>query len=146
MQCIAVGSDHRGFEVKDRVIQLLKARGYELRDFGCYDVSPVDYPDIALKVAQEVSKGNFDLGILICGSGIGMSIVANKVKGIRAALCHNPRVAELARRHNNANILCLGALDVNELEEILDIFLLTPFGGGRHKVRVDKIRTIEDHI
>ena len=146
MQCIAVGSDHRGFEVKDRVIQLLKARGYELRDFGCYDVSPVDYPDIALKVAQEVSKGNFDLGILICGSGIGMSIVANKVKGIRAALCHNPRVAELARRHNDANILCLGALDVNELEEILDIFLLTPFEGGRHKLRVGKIRAIEDHI
>jgi ribose 5-phosphate isomerase B len=146
MQCIAVGSDHRGLEVKDRVIQLLKARGYELRDFGCYDVSPVDYPDIALKVAQEVSKGNFDLGILICGSGIGMSIVANKVKGIRAALCHNPRVAELARRHNDANILCLGALDANELEEILDIFLFTPFEGGRHKVRVDKIRAIEDHI
>jgi ribose 5-phosphate isomerase B len=144
MRCIAIGSDHRGFELKGEVVQYLDARGYEFRDFGCYDTSPVDYPDIALKVAQEVVGGNFDLGILICGSGVGMSIAANKVKGIRAALCHNPRVAKLARQHNDANVLCLGILDIEGTEGILDAFLLTPFEGGRHKLRVEKIRVMEE--
>ncbi len=143
MRCIAIGSDHRGFELKGEVFQYLDARGYEFRDFGCYGTSPVDYPDIARKVAQEVVKGNFDLGILICGSGVGMSIAANKVKGIRAALCHSPRVAGLARQHNDANILCLGILGIEGLGEILDAFLLTPFEGGRHKLRVEKIKAIE---
>jgi len=144
MRYIAIGSDHRGLKLKGEVVQYLNARGYEFRDFGCYDASPVDYPDIARKVAQEVTESNFDLGILICGSGVGMSIAANKVKGIRAALCHNPRVAGLARQHNDANILCLGVLDIEGLEGILDAFLLTPFEGGRHKLRVEKIRAMEE--
>ncbi len=143
---IAIGSDHRGFKLKQRVIDLLAASGHNYNDFGCYTEEAVDYPDIAREVGREVANGDYELGILICGTGIGMSIAANKVKGVRAALCCNALCAERARLHNDANILCLGAdIDTGEetLKAILDKFLNTAFEGGRHQRRVDKMKDME---
>ncbi len=142
---IAVGSDHRGIELKQAIIGFLKDLGYEYRDFGCYSSDPVDYPDIAKEVAMAVAEGKFGHGILICGSGIGMSIAANKVRGIRAALCCNLLNAERARLHNDANVLCLGQEIVGR-EMALDIvktYLATTFEGGRHSRRIEKIRDME---
>jgi len=142
---IAVGSDHRGIESKNSIIDLLKKLGHEYSDFGGYSADPVDYPDIAKEVALAVAGRKYDHGILICGSGIGMSIAANKVNGIRAALCCNVLNAERARLHNDANILCLGQ-DIAGQEVAFDIvktYLATSFEGGRHQRRIEKIRDIE---
>ena len=141
---IAVGCDHRGRELKQIVIKLLAEANYEYKDFGTNNDEPVDYPDIAKEVGEAVAGGQYEYGILICGTGIGMSMAANKVRGIRAALCHNTFAARRARQHNNANILCLSAEEGTELApEIVETFLTTDFEGGRHQRRVDKIMEIE---
>ena len=142
---IAVGCDHRGLDVKKLVIRLITEAGHEYEDFGCCQPESVDYPDIAGKVAEAVVGGSFERGILICGTGIGMCIAANKVKGISAALCHNPFTARRARQHNDANVLCLGA-DVVEQDlvgETVCTFLDTEFEGGRHAQRLEKIKALE---
>ncbi len=141
---IAIGCDHNGLEFKQSVIKLITEAGHSYEDFGCYTTDPVDYPDIAKTVAEAVARGDFYRGILICGTGIGMSIAANKVKGVRAALCHNVFSACRARQHNDANILCLGAkVEQEPVAEIVNAFLTCEFDGGRHQRRVDKIRDME---
>ncbi len=142
---IALGSDHRGLELKQAISILLNELGHEYHDFGTHNTDSVDYPDIARKVAIAVSSGAFDYGILICGTGIGMSIAANKLRGIRAALCRDVFDAERARQHNDANILCLGGETVerNLTLDIVKAFLLSTFEGGRHLQRLDKIRSLE---
>ena len=139
---IIIGSDHAGFELKNRYKELLTHElGYEVSDAGAYSTDSVDYPDIARKVASAVSSGEYEKGVLICGAGIGMSIAANRFKGVRAALCHDHFTTEMARKHNNANILVVGARVTGEglALEILKVFLTTEFEGGRHKMRIDKI-------
>ena len=143
---IALGCDHRGLSLKQAIISLVSGVGHTWEDFGCYNASPEDYPDIAQRVAEGVAGGKFDRGILICSTGIGMSMAANKVKGIRAALCHNTFTARRARQHNDANVLCLGG-DVMErdlAEEIVRTFLDTEFEGGRHAHRLEKIKALEN--
>ena len=143
---IAIGCDHRGLNVKQFVIKLITDAGHGYEDFGCYTTDQVDYPDIVKKVAEAVAKRDFEQGILICDTGIGMSIAANKVEGIRAALCHDAFSARRARQHNDANILCLGAGEEQGQEpvaEIVNAFLTGEFEGGRHQRRVDKIRDME---
>jgi len=141
---IAIGSDHRGFKLKQEIIGLLEDAAHRYKDCGCYDESSVDYPDIAKEVAQAVAGGGFEMGILICSTGIGMSIAANKVKGIRAALCCDAFNAARARMHNDANILCLGAdTSVDKYKEIVAAFLDTEFEGGRHQRRIEKIKAME---
>ena len=141
---IAIGSDHRGLNLKPSVIKLITDSGHSYEDFGGYSADPVDYPDIAQKVAEAVAAGNFECGILICGTGIGMSIAANKIRGIRAARCHNAFSASRARQHNDANILCLAAEeDEEQLPEIVNAFLTGEFEGGRHQQRLDKIKALE---
>ncbi|MBO6087552.1 ribose 5-phosphate isomerase B [bacterium] len=138
---VVIGSDHGGFHYKETVIDYLKARNIEFYDVGTYTRESCDYPVIANDVAGRVASGEFNRGILICGTGIGMSIVANKVKGIRAALCGDTYSARVSRAHNNANILCLGERVIGEhlALDIVDIWLKTGFEGGRHKRRVDMI-------
>ena len=143
---VAIGTDHRGVELKKTVVDLLKARGHDYQDFGSYNTESVDFPDFAVKVAEGVGGGEFERGILICDTGIGMCIAANKVKGVRAALCYTAFNARRARQHNNANILCLGAGEEqlqDPVSEILDAFLNTDFEGGRHQRRLDKIKAME---
>lgn len=141
---IAIGCDHRGVELKESAMRWLGAAGHVCRDFGCNSDEPVDYPDIARPVAESVARGGFDRGILICHTGIGMSMVANKVDGVRAALCHDARAAGLTRRHNDANVLCLAAGDGEAgLGAILEAFLTCDFEGGRHQRRIEKISAIE---
>jgi len=143
---VAIGCDHRGVNLKQDVIRLLTDSGHSYKDFGCYTTEPVDYPDIAKEVAEAVAGGDFERGILICNNGIGMSIAANKVKGIRAALCYSAFNARRTRQHNDANILCLGAGEEQKQEpvaEIVGAFLTGQFEGGRHQRRVDKIRIME---
>lgn len=144
---IALGCDHRGLGFKQDIIRMLAEWRYSWEDFGTHDAESVDYPDLARKVSEGVAKGHFSLGILICSTGIGMSIAANKVKGIRAALCHNPFTSYHARLHNDANVLCLGE-DVVEpglREETVRVFLETEFEGGRHSRRVDKMMALEEN-
>jgi ribose 5-phosphate isomerase B len=138
---IAVGSDHAGFEFKKTVLFWLERNGYEIIDMGPHNEESVDYPDFASKVAFAVADGQCDSGILLCGTGIGVSIAANKVKGIRAALACNPEFAILARQHNNANIICLPArfTDAVTIEKTLHNWFSTDFEGGRHEKRVNKI-------
>jgi ribose 5-phosphate isomerase B len=145
MKRIAIGCDHRGFNLKELITSFLRNAGYSHQDFGCYSTESVDYPDIAQKVGKAVASGDFDQGILICNTGIGMCIAANKIKGVRAALCHNVFAAQRARQHNDANVLCLGGEDVDtELAlEIVKTFLTTDFEGGRHARRVNKIKALE---
>ena len=142
---IALGCDHRGLKLKQVIIGLLDELGHDYQDFGGYSTDPVDYPDIAKQVAEAVASGEFDQGILICSSGIGMSIAANKVRGIRAALCCTTFGAERARRHNDANVLCLGqdTLDIASALDIVRVYLSTTFEGGRHLRRLEKIRGLE---
>jgi len=138
---IAIGNDHHGIELKKLVIKLLTEVGHSYQDFGCYTEEAVDYPDIAVKVAEAVARGEFDRGILICGTGIGMCIAANKVKGIRAAQCYNAFTAMRARQHNDAQICCLSAEEGKvRLQAILEKFLTTDFEGGRHIPRINKIK------
>ena len=136
---IAIGADHAGFELKERLISSLSE--HQLKDFGTYTANSVDYPDFAHPVAFAVENAAFDLGILICGSGNGIAITANKHQGIRAAICWNTELASLARKHNNANVLCLPArfISVKEALAIAQTFLTTEFEGGRHANRVNKI-------
>lgn len=141
---IAIGCDHRGLDLKQFVIGLVTDAGHSCHDFGSYTSDSVDYPDIAKEVAEAVAGGDFDRGVLICDSGIGMCIAANKVRGIRAALCPDSFRALCARQHNDANILCLAARDEgNTVSEVVDAFLITQFEGGRHSRRLDKIRAME---
>ena len=142
---IALGCDHRGLKLKQAIMKFLAESGHDYEDFGCYSSDPVDYPDIAKQVGEAVVSGGFDQGILICGSGIGMSIAANKIRGVRAALCCNAFSAERARRHNDANILCLGEDTIEQASalDIVEIYLSTTFEGGRHLRRLEKIRNLE---
>ena len=142
---IAIGSDHRGFDVKRRLTAFLANLGHEVIDVGTEGNESVDYPDFAYQVAARVSKGEVDRGILICGTSIGMCIAANKVKGVRAAPCHDSITAEMSRRHNDANVLCLSADLLGEelIDRMARIWLETEFEGGRHARRVDKITKIE---
>jgi ribose 5-phosphate isomerase B len=141
---IAIGADHRGVDFKQYVINLLKEMGYSYEDFGSFSAEAVDYPDIAKAVGESVAAARFDYGILICGTGIGMSIAANKIKGIRAALCCDILGARRARAHNDANIICLGAERGKEgVSDILTLFFSTPYEGGRHQRRLDKIHRME---
>ena len=143
---IVLGADHRGYSAKERIKQLLQGQGHEIIDVGTDSPKAFDYPDAAYPAAKRVAVGDAELGILLCGSGIGMCIAANKVAGVRAALCHDELTTEMARRHNNANILCLPADLVGEAlaKRIVDVWLRTPFEGGRHENRIKKIRDIED--
>ncbi|HTE01700.1 MAG TPA: ribose 5-phosphate isomerase B [Mucilaginibacter sp.] len=136
---IAIGADHAGFDYKEAISKWLKAEN--LKDFGTYSLDSVDYPDFAHPVASAVENGEFDFGILICGSANGVAITANKHQGIRAAICWNEELASLARRHNNANIVCIPArfISIDEAEKIVKTFLSTDFEGGRHANRVNKI-------
>ena len=142
---IALGCDHRGLKLKQAIMNFLEQSGYGYQDFGCYDTESVDYPDFARPVAEAVMEANFDYGILICATGVGMSIAANKVRGIRAALCCSVYDAGCARGHNNANVLCLGAekLEVSLALDIVKEFLTAGFEGGRHERRLEKVSALE---
>jgi ribose 5-phosphate isomerase B len=141
---IAIGCDHRGLKLKQSITKLITEAGHSYDDFGCSTTEPVDYPDIAKVVSEAVAGGNFDRGILICGTGIGMCMAANKVKGIRAALAYSTLSARRARQHNDANILCLAGEETpKEISEIVKAFLTTEFEGGRHQRRVDKMKAME---
>ncbi|KPL22880.1 MAG: hypothetical protein AMJ75_07185 [Phycisphaerae bacterium SM1_79] len=143
---IAIGSDHRGFEAKQQVKAIATELGHECVDFGTNDSNPVDYPDLAYVAATAVSKKEADRAILACATGLGMSMAANKVKGIRAALCHDELSAQISRDHNDANVLCLSADQVGVvlLRKIVEVWLDTEFSGGRHERRVRKITAIEE--
>lgn len=143
---IAIGCDHGGFEHKNAIAEHLKERGFEVTDFGIYENKSVDYPEIALKVANSVAAGENVLGILVCGTGIGMSMAANKVNGIRAAAVSDHFSAKYTRLHNNANILCLGGrvIGVGTALELADLFVDTEYEGGRHQKRLDMITEIEN--
>lgn len=138
---IPIGCDHAGFELKTKIIAYLQEKGYGIDDKGCYSTDSIDYPDFAHPVAKEVEAVPESIGILICGSGNGINMVANKHQGIRSALCWTPEIARLAREHNNANILTLPARFIEEKTglDIVDVFLNTSFEGGRHQKRVEKI-------
>jgi ribose 5-phosphate isomerase B len=143
---IALGADHRGYRAKTIIRALLDEIGAEVADFGTDSARPIDYPDPAYAAAKAVQGRQCDLGILFCGTGIGMSITANKVNGIRAAVCHDELTAEMARRHNDANILCLPADLVGDalMRRIVQVYLKTVYEGGRHDVRLKKIVDIEE--
>ncbi len=142
---IAVGSDHRGFSVRAKLVDLLRRLGHEVDDVGTFSGEAVDYPDVAALVAGRISRGEAERGILVCGTGLGMCIAANKFCGVRAAPCHDDLTAELSRRHNDANILCLSADLLGEriIDRIIETWLATPFEGGRHARRVEKICDLE---
>lgn len=142
---IALGADHGGFSLKEDIKQLLEELGYEYQDFGTHSKDSVDYPDVAIPVAEAVAAGQFDRGILICGTGIGIGIAANKVKGIRAALVHDTFSAHASREHNDANILTMGERVIGPglARDIVKIWLTTEFEGGRHERRVNKMMDIE---
>ncbi len=139
---IAIGVDHGGFSLKEAVCRCVEQAGHEVLDMGCSSADSVDYPDYAAKVIEELLEGRCDRGILICGTGIGMSIVANRSPQIRAALCHDLFTAQMSREHNDANVLCLGArvLEPSLALSMVDCWLKTEFAGGRHQRRIDKIR------
>ena len=143
---IALGSDHGGFELKCKIVEYLKDKNIEFKDYGCFNTDSVDYPDVAKEVCTAVSQGECERAILICGTGIGISIAANKMRGIRAALCHSSFDAKMSRMHNNANVLCLGGRTTGpEIAlEIVDSYLSASFEGGRHANRVEKIMLLED--
>ena len=145
---IVVASDHRGFQVKSRILAQVAELKHETIDMGPVTSEIVDYPDFGAKASQAVSDGHADRAILICGSGIGMSIVANKFPGVRAALCHDELTAEMSRRHNDANVLCLSADLLGErlTSRMIELWLTTEFEGGRHARRIGKIAEIEHHI
>jgi len=143
---LAVACDHRGYEAKRRLLPLLKKLGHDLEDFGCDGTAAVDYPDHAAPAARAVADGRCDTAILMDGSGIGMSVAANKVRGVRAALVHDEVTARRAREHNHCNVLCLGTdlLSEDQIRQIVEIFLSTPYGDGRHARRVQKVKLLEE--
>jgi ribose 5-phosphate isomerase B len=145
---VAVASDHAGLPLKRELVEVLESSGHEVKDFGTHSGDSVDYPDFASEVARAVGKGEVERGVLVCGTGIGMSIVANKYRGVRAAVCTSEFEARMARGHNDANVLCVGQRVVGGglARAILAVFLETAFEGGRHERRVQKIRDVEvDH-
>jgi ribose 5-phosphate isomerase B len=141
MKKIAIASDHAGFELKEHLVGWLDSIGYEVFDFGCYSEEPCDYPDTGHPLAEAVAKGEFERGITVCGSGVGISIVVNRHRGVRGALCWEPEIASLCRRHNDANVLCLPGrfMDNDTARRCVEIFFNTPFEGGRHLTRIEKI-------
>ncbi|HEY9062601.1 MAG TPA: ribose 5-phosphate isomerase B [Pseudobacteroides sp.] len=143
---IGIGSDHGGFNLKNEIIKFLTDKGYEVKDFGTCNTESVDYPSFGEAVAEAVSKGECEKGIVICGTGIGISIAANKVKGIRAALCTDSYMAKMSREHNDSNILALGerVLGLGVALDIVETWLDTKYLGGRHQLRLDKISQIEE--
>jgi ribose 5-phosphate isomerase B len=143
---IAIGNDHRGCEVKRRIVAILTQLGHEITDVGTDGSESVDYPDLAFQVATAVGEGRVDRGVLICGTGIGMCIAANKVRNVRAAPCHDSITAEMSRRHNDSNVLCLSADLLGEelIDRMVRIWLSTDFEGGRHARRVEKIAKFEN--
>ena len=143
---IAIGSDHGGYELKQEIMAHLKETGVEFRDYGTFTTDSCDYPDYAQKVCAAVNAGEAKYGILICGTGIGISMAANKIHGIRAALCGDYFSAKYTRKHNDANVLCLGGRTIGPglACELVDVFLSTDFEGGRHQRRVDKIMALEN--
>jgi ribose 5-phosphate isomerase B len=143
---VAVGSDHRGFDAKQLIMAIVGQMGHECVDVGTNNVTPVDYPDLAYVAARSVSEKRVDRAILICATGLGMSIAANKVRGVRAALCHDELSAHIARDHNDTNVLCLSGDQIGEvlLRKIVEVWISTEFSGGRHQRRVNKIRAIEE--
>ncbi|MBN1589993.1 MAG: ribose 5-phosphate isomerase B [Pirellulales bacterium] len=146
---IAVGSDHRGCVIHSKVIVFLKRLGHDVVDAGTDNSEPVDYPDIAAVVAGQVSRGEVDRGILVCGTGLGMCIAANKFAGVRAAPCHDDLTAEMSRRHNDLNVLCLSSDLLGErlIDRMVELWLNTPFEGGRHARRIEEIEALErDHL
>ena len=144
---ISIGSDHGGYALKQELIAYLQEKGHEVKDFGCHDTSSCDYPDFGEAAARAVASGECERGIVICTTGIGISIAANKIHGIRCAHCADSLQAELTRRHNNANMLALGAgfTGKNLAERIVEVFLSTEFEGGRHARRVDKVMALEEN-
>ncbi|HQO79149.1 MAG TPA: ribose 5-phosphate isomerase B [Thermodesulfobacteriota bacterium] len=144
---VVLASDHRGYQLKKTLQEFLAQQPVEVLDVGTFSVDSVDYPDFCRLAAEKVSSGEYDRGIVICGSGIGMSIVANKFPGVRAALCHDVLAAEMSRKHNDSNVLSLGAdrVDAQRALDIVKIWLETPFEGGRHQRRLEKIQEIERH-
>ncbi len=142
---IALGSDHMGYKAKQALAEALRSDGYDVIDLGTYSEDRVDYPDYGAAVGREVASGVADRGIVLCGTGIGISIAANKIKGIRAALCHDEYCVAMSRRHNDANVMAAGAriLAEDAIIRMARIFLATPYEGGRHAVRVEKIAKIE---
>ena len=143
---LTIAADHRGFQAKERMKAFLSELGHETTDFGTDSTKPCDYPDMAYPAVKAVSEGKAERAILFCGTGIGMSIAANKVRGIRAALCHDEVSTDMARRHNDARVLCLPAdlLGEKQMTKIIRIFLETPFDGGRHLRRINKLTKIEN--
>jgi ribose 5-phosphate isomerase B len=144
----AIGSDHRGYHLKEQIIAMLRAKGHDVDDEGATGSESVDYPDFAALVAKKVSQGIVERGILICGTGIGMAIAANKFPGVRAAPCSDEVTAEISRRHNNLNVLCLSAdmLSPRTVERMVEVWISTPFEGGRHERRVEKIHLLEKDL
>lgn len=145
---IGIASDHRGVQLKARLGQLLQAQDCDVHDFGPFESQSVDYPDYAAQVSREVSHGQLDRGILICGTGIGMCIAANKFAGVRAAPCHDAVTAELSRRHNDSNVICLSADQLSDqlADQIIRMWLKTPFEEGRHARRLQKISELEREV
>ncbi len=143
---IAICSDHGGFELKMRLIPFIESMGHEVSDFGCYSEASVDYPDFAFPMAEAVARGEFERGVAICGTGIGVSICCNKVKGIRCALCGDVLSAELTRRHNDSNVLAMGGriIGVETAKAIVKAWLTTGFDGGRHEGRIGKISLYDE--
>jgi len=145
---IALGADHRGYQTKERLKTVLLNLGHEVVDCGCTSEKSCDYPDFSVPACLRVTRGQADRAVLLCGSGIGMSITANKVAGIRAALCHDELTAEISRRHNDANVLCLPADLIGDdlVERMIEVWLNTEFDGGRHERRVKKTMAAERHL
>ena len=142
---LAIGSDHAGYPLKVQLLDVLRRKGHEIQDYGSYDEKPVDFPDIAKKVTAAILSGEAERGIMFCGTGVGAAIACNKVRGIRCALCSEPLSAEMTRRHNNANMLAMGAgmIGKNMAERCVEVFLNTEFEGGRHERRVGLLDAIE---
>jgi ribose 5-phosphate isomerase B len=142
---IAIGADHRGYQLKDQLVPWLRSQGHEVEDKGAVDGGSVDYPDFAAEVARQVSTGKADRGLLVCATGVGMCIAANKVRGVRATTCADEDTARLSRQHNDVNVLCLAGdrMQSGAAEQVLTTWLQTPFEGGRHARRIEKIAEIE---
>ncbi len=144
MRKIAIAADHAGYEMKEYLVGYLESLGYEVFDFGCYSEEACDYPDVGHPLGEAVGRGEFSRGISVCGSGIGISIVVNRHAGVRGALCWMPEIAELCRRHNDANVLCLPSryMDNDTARHCVELFLTTEFEGGRHERRIKKIELL----